>query len=400
VAARPPRWSVGLAVAAALLLCGTAVVVRDSARAGPAGWYGRALAAIAARGVLRQDLYYDAARWADGGAVRLAGASSAGALLAAGAWMGGVASIALLSRSRPRAVHGLLLLATAELFVFARGHQPVAPSEPPLPAEWSAALDELPEGQRFLRNPSVYDALVRRWPVLDGWGYDPGVLRRYAELMYAGQGHDPDQVRSDLEFRYPTPGVLRAARIGLVLEQTPAARAHVLAPPPLPHALLVPTARVLNGRDEILRALVERDFDPARTVLLESQPGVRPDGDEPVPVPVRIVDSDTRDFDLQVEAASILLVTESYSRHWMLTPRAPAPPAQGDYRVLPGDWAFLAIPLAAGRHVFRLEYAPRSVAVGRLLSLASLGVCAALAALLIARARRERRDLREESGAK
>ena len=37
----------------------------------------------------------------------------------------------------------------------------------------------------------------------DLWGYDPGVLLRYAEWMYASQGRDPDDCQPGIGFRHP-----------------------------------------------------------------------------------------------------------------------------------------------------------------------------------------------------
>jgi hypothetical protein len=56
---------------------------------------------------------------------------------------------------------------------------------------------------------------------------------------------------------------------------------------------------------------------------------------------------------------------------------------------MPGDWAFLALPLAAGHHVIGLEYAPRSVAIGRAVSLGTLAALAVAAVVaLVAWSRR------------
>lgn len=381
--------AVAAVAAVSVLLAAAGAAVHASAPDGPDGWLGRALAAVAARGEARGDLHYPPGRWADPAAVESAGRAGAASLLRAGAWTGGVCALVLLLRRRPRAAPVVALLAAAELFAFARGHRPVTPVEPPLPREWAAALDALPAGQRFVRNPSMYDAVVRRWPVLDAWGYEPGVLRRYAELMQAGQGFDPDEATSDLGFRDPAPGVLRTARVGLVLESSPRPAAFRLGAPPLPHGLLVPGAEVLPGRDAILARMLEPGFDPARTVLLESPPRVAPAAGEPVPVPVQVVDSDTRRIEVQAGRPAILLVTESWSRHWRATALAPPPPGQDGYRLMPGDWAFLALPLAAGHHVIGLEYAPRSVAIGRAVSLGTLAALAVAAVVaLVAWSRR------------
>jgi hypothetical protein len=152
---------------------------------------------------------------------------------------------------------------------------------------------------------------------------------------------------------------------------------------PLPHALLVDSATVVPDRGEMLRALLRPEFDPWRRVLLETAP-------EPAPVPatgapgqVRLIGSDTDrlDFEVDTPRSAVLLVTDSYARHWRAVALGPSPQAR--YVVLPANLALRAVPLAAGHHRIRMEYAPAGFRAGLVISvLALLGWLAAAAAIL------------------
>jgi uncharacterized membrane protein YfhO len=77
---------------------------------------------------------------------------------------------------------------------------------------------------------------------------------------------------------------------------------------------------------------------------------------------------------VEADAASpaLLLITDPYSRDW----RAVALPgsAQARYDLLPADYILRAVPLAAGHHRLRIEYAPPSFRIGLAVSaLAALG---------------------------
>ncbi len=70
-------------------------------------------------------------------------------------------------------------------------------------------------------------------------------------------------------------------------------------------------------------------------------------------------------------------MTDSYSKEW----KAESLPGsvQITYDILPANHAIRAIPLAAGRHLLKIEYAPTGFGIGILISLASiLGAATAL----------------------
>jgi uncharacterized membrane protein YfhO len=87
---------------------------------------------------------------------------------------------------------------------------------------------------------------------------------------------------------------------------------------------------------------------------------------------VELADSSTDHLTIRAELphAALLLITDSYSAGWRATPLPGS--IQRSYQVLPANYVLRAIPLAAGSHRLRLEYAPLAFRAGVWVSLASL----------------------------
>ena len=62
--------------------------------------------------------------------------------------------------------------------------------------------------------------------------------------------------------------------------------------------------------------------------------------------------------------------TRTPSRYWRATGLPGS--SQRDYQVMPADYTLMAIPLSAGTHLLRLDYAPSGWIIGRWISLAGL----------------------------
>jgi hypothetical protein len=218
----------------------------------------------------------------------------------------------------------------------------------------------------------------------DMWGYEATVVRRYAEFMTWSQGDDPRQAMSYVKFvRYdPRFAMLR---LRYALRQ----RGNELeigdAPePPMSHLQLVSTYRVLPDRNAIFDALRSATFDPAREVILESEPEPRPSPSESAGT-ARIVaaSTDALEIEADVEQPAILLITDAFTPSW----RAAALPGsvQTNYKLLPANYILRAVPLLAGHHHLRVEYARDALAIGKWISilatlafLTALGRCATL----------------------
>jgi hypothetical protein len=55
---------------------------------------------------------------------------------------------------------------------------------------------------------------------------------------------------------------------------------------------------------------------------------------------------------------------------------------QDRYTVMPADYTLMAIPLSAGKHLLRLDYAPDGYVIGRWISLGAIGAYLACVAML------------------
>jgi hypothetical protein len=214
----------------------------------------------------------------------------------------------------------------------------------------------------------------------DVWGYDPGILRRYAQVIALTQGTDPDAVNQDISLYcyHPLFEMLRLRFVfGHHHDGPTTVREYTNT---LPQLLLVQRCQVLEKRSEIFDALTNASFNPREQVILETAP-------EPRPVPagdpgsVKLIRSSTDSLVIEaaVPSPAILLVTDTYAKGW----RARALPgsAQTDYRVMPANWCLRAVPLAAGHHLLCLEYAPIGFRVGKWVSMASAFVFLALIAV-------------------
>ena len=81
-------------------------------------------------------------------------------------------------------------------------------------------------------------------------------------------------------------------------------------------------------------------------------------------------DTDSLTISASVEEPTLLMITDGYSRYFRAVPLQGS--SQTHYDVLPADYALMAVPLAAGKHLLRLEYAPSGYVIGRWISLVAL----------------------------
>jgi uncharacterized membrane protein YfhO len=99
--------------------------------------------------------------------------------------------------------------------------------------------------------------------------------------------------------------------------------------------------------------------------------------------------TDYLEIEADVAAPSVLLITDAWTPAW----RARSLPGSSasDYEVLPANYALRAVPLGAGKHHLRMEYAPAGFRIGLLVS--ALAWLAWVAGFVLLR-RRERSRLR------
>jgi hypothetical protein len=200
------------------------------------------------------------------------------------------------------------------------------------------------------------------------WGYDPGVLKRYAQLLHLSQGNDPEAASQYLSFRSPHP-ILSMLRCRFGFIPRPDGQIEIAnMEDPFPRFALYSQYRVLPDPQAVLAELRSPGFDLRREILLETEPIPKPEP-EPPRHEIRVVDSSTDHWTLEIQTdrAAVLVMTDSYSRDWSAT--ALPGSVQSGYTLQPANYALRAIPLAAGRHALRLEYVPRGFRAGIALSL-------------------------------
>ena len=361
-----------------ILLAGLAAGLALSASSGGGGLWCRFLKTIDAAGgcFLPASYYQDAAFMTKTGlfASGQIGIASGTVLL--------IALLMFVARPGRPLAWGLLLVAVLEVFVIGLRTRASMPLHPPLPAPWKHALEKAAEEDRIL-DWNLKQANLGMVVGLENiWGYDPTVSKRYAEFMSATQGIPPDQATHKLKFKRIAKqfSMLRCRFVFL-----PAPEAQVVElPAPMGRLHLIQEVRVIPDRDGILDALAEPDFDPRRTVILESEPDPAPAAGKPGGT-ASIVCSDTDTIEIVAELSdpAILLITDAYDKGWRAV--ALAGSSQPGYQVHPANYVLRAVPLAAGKHHLRLEYAPRSLAAGKWISLASLLVYLAIGIVAISR---------------
>jgi hypothetical protein len=282
--------------------------------------------------------------------------------------------IALLwaSRLHKFVPYGLLLFAVLELFVFARATRASLDVRPSvtIPNEWKVAMDAQPKDERVLVQSMIFCNTGMYAGYQNINGYDPGVLKRYAELIYASQNMNPSAATQDLAFNQVVLGIFRMLRCGLVCLDS-RAQPTVAIPQPLPVALLVSDWVPLTKRDDILIYMLQPNFDPANTVVLEEDPGVKtvPNPAAPGTVKAVTLSTDSVEIEAAVTRPAILVVTNNYSTGWRVVP---IEQSQSEYKILPANYTQIGIPLNVGRHHFILEYSPFAFRAGRWISILSV----------------------------
>ncbi len=334
----------------------------------------------------------------DVGFLKETAAQSARSLLMAGLWLLAAAGLLYFSAYHPAAGYVLLILAAAEMLIFAAGHRPTFTPGFLLP-QWAgqvAITDQAEHRVLNVFNPN--EAMSTGFD--DAWGFGPELRRRYAEFMYFAAGEQLEKTSQDNPFdQFARPRMLEIARLSHALETDANGQLrHKSFADAMDCFNLLDNWRVLEGRDNVLAAMGDPSFDPRKTVILERQPKFGASSTAAAQAPaaapasspaatspplrgnVKCISSSTDDMVLEadVPAPTILLITDAYDRGWRV--RALAGSSQSEYELLPADWAFRAVPLSAGHHRLQVEYRPLTFTAGKWISFVALGLYVAACA--------------------
>lgn len=209
-------------------------------------------------------------------------------------------------------------------------------------------------------------------------GYEPMMLRRYAEAMNTAMKQRPERSMVIMA----SVGVhsivdMLAVRAWLVSGTAPE------YPRSMPRAWVVNNAVVIESKAERLKVLGEGPWDPRKTVILEDYPaGVPPVPTERSAGTARIKSRKAGEFVVEAEndADAFLILSEAYYPGW----RAEVDGNPAD--VLPANHLIQALRLPPGRHVVRFSYRSRFLGAG-----VAIALLAAFAPVAIELVRRRRR---------
>lgn len=292
-----------------------------------------------------------------------------------------VGVVLLLARRVPWLAYAMAVLVVADVAISAA--RAVERFQPYQPAYASYAPGHAPPAPRWPDQRSLIPLGTRsndatQFGYEHAWGYDPAMPARWADLV--GPLLGADARAGDFRAAHVEPSPLWAML--RVNEFVPAGvKLHA---PPLPRALLVDEATVVDGPAASLAAVREPHFDPRARVVLETRPSPAPVPGSTPPGTVEVTRSEPGEIEIgaQLHRPAILLITDAYSAGWVASPVTPL--GQQRYDVLPANHALRAIPLRAGKHRILLAYAPLSVTIGMLVStLAWIGFAGAVVVLVI-----------------
>jgi len=370
-------------VAMAALLCGAACtsaasgfLIQTSATAGPDGAWGHIMNKIARAAAATNEINIALSSYQSAAFIQQAGATAARSLF----WCSGLclllAVLFSLAGRSARVASVIGLVAVVEVFVVARNTKVTFDLAEVRPTAMRQFLAQHPGDYRIFQFINSNSAIASG--ACNIWGYDPLLLKRYAEFMAFSQGADPDKATMFVHFSrlHPLYRMLRC-RYGFGFGEGDTRIEEIKDP--LPRLQLVGDWSLATNRERAFAALSDPSFDPRHTVILETAPEPKPVRSQK-PGTVRLVDASTDHLTIEADVPqpAILLITDSYSSGW----RAVALPGsvQQQYQILPANYVLRAIPLAAGHHHLRVEYAPLGFQVGKWISLVALVIYAGVSA--------------------
>ena len=279
-----------------------------------------------------------------------------------------------LRRRSAWAVPAMVCLGIAELTLFALSARSAMPVSLGYPQQFLAAMQANEPGYRCLHYNSQFADSTMSSGQYDLWGYDPGVLRRYGQLISASQGISPDKASQYVAWRNPQVfgQLYRMLRLKWLLVSDDNQVRLGSLPNPMEQVQLVGACEVVQDRDQMFARLLDARFDPTRVVFLEEAPHIAPSGQAVVNGIARIISQNTDQLEIEAicDAPAILLVTDNYAKGWRVQPLQDS--TQQDYQLLPANYCLRAVPLAAGKHHLLMEYRPAGWLIGKWVTAISL----------------------------
>lgn len=130
----------------------------------------------------------------------------------------------------------------------------------------------------------------------------------------------------------------------------------------LPRFYVTPGFRIVKKPDEYIRTFLDKGFSPAREVLLEEDPGIKPVGKALYGVDVVSYKNNSVLLNVATETGGMLVASEGWYPGWK------AYVDGKEAKLLKADLVLRAIPLAPGAHSVRFVYCPASFKTGLAIS--------------------------------
>ncbi len=318
----------GVALLCGILAAGIHLSVADDE---PAGWWKRLVNGIEASGQIArapQEYTNESMR-------RFGEFAVLGLLIASGTLAMAAALVAIL-RTRRTAVYGIAALAVIEVFVLAWLSRDTFALSQAYSADVDTFLAEHPGDYRIFNTLNPDAGMVNGAD--DVLGYDSMMPLRMAELIAATQGRNESALNVASHLVYPM-GLYhpfyKALRFRYLIQRIDNKTKVQEFPDVLPQLQLVHDCRVIQNRDDVLLALNDAAFDPGKTVILESSPGIECEPSAPAGT-VSLVEATTDRMWIEAEtpAPAILLVTDGWSEKWV----AHSVDGSKEYPVMPADY--------------------------------------------------------------
>lgn len=162
----------------------------------------------------------------------------------------------------------------------------------------------------------------------------------------------------------------------------------------LPRFYAVTDFRVMHDQGEYVKTLVDKKFQPGKTVLLDEEPWQKGDADKAgtgpgknrvLPeCPVEVIAYRMNSVRLKAKCPerSILVASESYYPGWK------AYVDRAERKILKANYALRALPLEAGEHEVSFVYSPLSFSIGAYMSAGSLLILGATGMIFYVRNRK------------
>lgn len=311
-------------------------------------------------------------------------------LLVAGAVALLLGGLLMAARRKPWAIWLVGALALVEIFSFAAASRETFAIQDSYALSIKDFLDQHPGDYRIANTLNPNGAMGQG--ASDLAGNDPGVVGRYAELMSFLQGKDPDKADQYLDFSGPD-RLYDMLRLRFVFQRAGNGQIAVTrSENPMPMFALLGSFRVIENRDAMFAAMRDPGFDFRREVILEKQPDHLPAANPEGVMRLLARTTDALTVEVETSRPAILLMTDIYTPSWRAD--ALAGSAQSSYELMPANYVLRAIPLVAGRHRIRIEYRPKGLWLGVLVSSLSLLAWCVMAGWLVTEKRRLGREKR------